>query len=101
MPIDCAFSTALPHEHSTGIRSNKLHSLTIADTKIKSPYNTYQNPGLPPGPIGNPSIDAIKDVLNAEATEFLYFVADNKGHHRFTKTYAEHLKKIEEINEEK
>ena len=97
-------SIYMPIQSDTTIQyilGSQKADLTIADTKIKSPYNTYQNPGLPPGPIGNPSIDAIKDVLNAEATEFLYFVADNKGHHRFTKTYAEHLKKIEEINEEK
>lgn len=83
------------------ILGSQKENLTIADTKIKSPYNTYQNPGLPPGPIGNPSIDAIKDVLNAEQTDFLYFVANKNGHHRFSKTYAEHLQKIEEINEEK
>ena len=76
-------------------------NLTIADTKIKSPYNTYQHIGLPPGPIGNPSIDAINAVLNAEQTDFLYFVADKKGHHQFTKTYAEHLQKIDDISAEK
>ena len=76
-------------------------NLTIADTKIKSPYNTYQHIGLPPGPIGNPSIDAINAVLNAEQTDFLYFVADKKGHHQFTKTYAEHLQKIDDISTEK
>ena len=72
--------------------------VTIADTKIKSPYNTYQNPGLPPGPIGSPGMDAIKAVLNPEATDYLYFVAEKDGHHRFTKTYQEHLKAIEEIH---
>jgi len=76
-------------------------NLTIADTKIKSPYNTYQHVGLPPGPIGNPSIDAINAVLNAEPTDFLYFVADKHGHHQFTKTYAEHLQKIDDISAEK
>lgn len=72
--------------------------VTIADTKIKSPYNTYQNPGLPPGPIGSPGMDAIKAVLNPEATDYLYFVAEKDGHHCFTKTYQEHLKAIEEIH---
>lgn len=71
--------------------------LTIADTKIKNPYNTYQNIGLPPGPIASPSMDAIKAVLNPEKTDYLYFVAEKDGHHRFTKTYAEHLKAIEDI----
>lgn len=71
--------------------------VTFADTKIQSPYNTYQNPGLPPGPIGSPGLTAIKAVLQPEQTDYLYFVAEKDGHHRFTKTYAEHLKAIEEI----
>ena len=72
--------------------------VTIADTKIRSPYNTYQNTGLPPGPIGSPGIDAIKAVLYPEVTDYLYFVAEKDGHHRFTKTYQEHLKAIEDIH---
>ena len=74
--------------------------VTIADTRIKSPYNTYQNPGLPPGPIASPGIDAIKACLNPEATEYLYFVAEKDGHHRFTKTYGEHLKAIADIHKD-
>ena len=72
--------------------------VTIADTKIRSPYNTYQNTGLPPGPIGSPGMDAIKAVLYPEVTDYLYFVAEKDGHHRFTKTYQEHLKAIEDIH---
>lgn len=71
--------------------------ITIADTKIKNPYNTYQNIGLPPGPIASPSMNAIKAVLNPEKTDYLYFVAEKDGHHRFTKTYAEHLRAIDDI----
>ncbi len=71
--------------------------ITFADTKIQNPYNTYQNPGLPPGPIGSPSLNAIKAVLEPEKTDYLYFVAEKDGHHRFTKTYDEHLKAIQEI----
>ena len=71
--------------------------ITFDDTKIQSPYNTYQNPGLPPGPIGSPGMSAIKAVLEPEKTEYLYFVAEKDGHHRFTKTYSEHLRAIREI----
>ena len=71
--------------------------ITFDDTKIQSPYNTYQNPGLPPGPIGSPGMSAIKAVLAPEATEYLYFVAEKDGHHRFSKTYSEHLRAINEI----
>lgn len=69
--------------------------ITFADTEIQNPYNTYINAGLPPGPIGSPSLDAIKAVLNPEQTDYLYFVADKDGHHRFTRTYDEHLQEIE------
>ncbi len=71
--------------------------VTFADTRIESPYNTYQNPGLPPGPIASPSMQAIEAVLHPEQHDYLYFVAEKDGHHRFTKTYAEHLAAIEEI----
>ena len=72
--------------------------ITFADTEIQNPYNTYANAGLPPGPIGSPSLDAIKAVLNPEQTDYLYFVADKDGHHRFTRTYDEHLQEIENIH---
>lgn len=71
--------------------------VTFADTKIASPYNTYQNPGLPPGPIASPGLGAIKAVLEPQDTDYLYFVAEKDGHHRFSKTYAEHLQAIDEI----
>ncbi|MDY4921223.1 MAG: endolytic transglycosylase MltG [Phascolarctobacterium sp.] len=71
--------------------------VTFDDLKIDSPYNTYKNAGLPPGPIGSPGISAIKAVLEPEKTDYLYFVAEKDGHHRFTKTYSEHLRAIEEI----
>lgn len=75
--------------------------VTYEDLKIKSPYNTYINAGLPPGPIACPSLKAIKAVLNPEKTEYLYFVAEKDGHHRFSKTYAEHLKAIDDIEKGK
>ena len=72
--------------------------ITFADTEIQNPYNTYINSGLPPGPIGSPRMDAIKAVLNPEKTDYLYFVAEKDGHHRFTRTYEEHLQAIEDIH---
>lgn len=71
--------------------------LTIQDTQISSPYNTYQNMGLPPGPIANPGNAAIKAVLFADTTEYLYFVADKQGKHHFSKTYEEHLTAINQV----
>lgn len=59
-----------------------------------SPYNTYQNPGLPPGPICTPSIKTIDAVLNSPSTSYLYFVAkpDFNGYSNFATSYSEHLK---------
>lgn len=71
--------------------------LSVQDTEISSPYNTYQHMGLPPGPIANPGIAAINAVLYPKETEFVYFVADKQGAHHFSKTYEEHLLAIERI----
>ena len=80
------------------ILGTQKQEVTIADTKIQSPYNTYLHDGLPPGPIGSPSLRAIQAVLHPENSDYLYFVAEKDGHHRFTKTYQEHLQAIEEIH---
>lgn len=65
--------------------------LTFKDTHIASPYNTYQNDGLPPGPIASPGLKSIEAALYPDKTDYLYFVARNDGTSVFTKTYAEHL----------
>ena len=63
--------------------------------KVASPYNTYQNTGLPPGPICTPSKRTIDAVLAAPSTEYLYFVADSSfnGRHAFSVNYKEHMEK--------
>ena len=71
--------------------------VSIADTKIESPYNTYQNKGLPPGPIANPGMDSIKAVLYPADTDYLYFVADRDGHNYYSYTYDEHLEIVEKV----
>lgn len=60
----------------------------------KSPYNTYLNPGLPPGPICNPGLASIKAVLSPASTTHLYFFAKGDGSHVFAETYDEHLANI-------
>lgn len=60
--------------------------------KIESPYNTYINYGLPPAPIANVGMDAIRSVLQPADTNYLFFVADGCGGHKFSRTYDEHLK---------
>jgi UPF0755 protein len=72
--------------------------LTVQDTKIESPYNTYLYPGLPPGPIANPGLASINAVLNPAVTNVLYFVAKPDGAHIFSPTYEEHLAAIEQAD---
>jgi UPF0755 protein len=67
--------------------------LSSDDLQIDSPYNTYINAGLPPGPISNPGISALRAVAYPADTPYYYFRArcDGSGKHSFAKTYAEHL----------
>ena len=67
------------------------------DLKIESPYNTYLNYGLPPGPINNPGIESIKAALYPEDVDFLFFVARGDGYHTFTRTEKEHNKAKKEF----
>ena len=71
----------------------KKKSLTYKDLEVQSPYNTYKNYGLPPGPISIPSEGSWISALNPEMTDFLFFFATANGNHIFSKTYEEHLKK--------
>ncbi|GAB4293596.1 MAG: endolytic transglycosylase MltG [Desulfuromonadia bacterium] len=68
--------------------------VTAADVRTPSPYNTYLIDGLPPGPIGNPSIGAIRAVLEPADVPYLYFVAKKDGTHHFSRTLAEHNQAI-------
>ena len=64
--------------------------LTVEDTKIDSPYNTYQNKGLPPTPIANPGLASIKATLSPASTKALYYALDSEsGTHKFFTSYGE------------
>lgn len=65
-----------------------------SDYEYESPYNTYLQPGLPPGPICNPGLGALKAAVNPARTDFLYFVADASGGHTFSRTFEEHVTAI-------
>jgi len=64
-------------------------NLTFEDLKIASLYNTYRNAGLPPTPIANPGIEALRAVTNPADTNFLYYISDKAGHLHFAKTLGE------------
>jgi UPF0755 protein len=71
--------------------TNKIQH-SIAETKTDSPYNTYQNKGLPPGPVSNPSLASILAALDPIKTDYVYFLSDPKtGQTIFSKTFQEHV----------
>ncbi|MFJ3386560.1 MULTISPECIES: endolytic transglycosylase MltG [unclassified Lysinibacillus] len=65
------------------------------DLEVDNAYNTYKNKGLPPGPIAGAGKTSIEAVLNPSKTDYLYFLADKKGVNHFSKTYDEHLLKVD------
>lgn len=65
--------------------------LTMKDLTTDSPYNTYTNKGLPPGPIGSPSLDALEAAAEPTQNTYLYYLADNNGVTHYAKTYQQHL----------
>ncbi|MBI5644985.1 endolytic transglycosylase MltG [Candidatus Kaiserbacteria bacterium] len=67
--------------------------LTVKDLTTDSPYNTYTNKGLPPGPIGSPSLDSIKAAADPIPSSYLFYLADRSGVTHYSKTYEEHLRK--------
>jgi peptidoglycan lytic transglycosylase G len=70
-------------------------ALHHADMQFKSPYNTYRNAGLPPGPIGNPGKSALEAAMQPAQSDYFFFVADAAGHHRFARTIEEHNKNVD------
>lgn len=69
---------------------------TAADKALKSPYNTYLNAGLPPGPIANPGTDALSAVLFSTKSDNLYYISDRTGQKMYyAETYDQHLQNIE------
>jgi UPF0755 protein len=72
--------------------------LTVADTRIESPYNTYLHAGLPPGPICNPGRRALAAVLSPERHNYFFFVARGDGTHIFSRTLAEHADAMRRVS---
>lgn len=72
-------------------------NLTRQDLETPTPYNTYTNFGLPPGPISNPGITAIKAALYPSESKALYFVGDKQGGHIFSETLEQHNKAVAEF----
>jgi UPF0755 protein len=71
-------------------------TLSSADLAVESPYNTYKNVGLPPGPIAGPGLDSIRAVVRPARTNYLFFVAKDDGSHVFAETLEEHLRNVQQ-----
>jgi len=92
LQIDATVQYALGYseKEKTWWRKN----LTSADLQVESLYNTYQNPGLPPGPICSPGLDSILAVLEAKKSNYLYYISDAQGVMHYAKTLEEHNQNI-------
>ncbi|WP_223879818.1 endolytic transglycosylase MltG [Paenibacillus spiritus] len=88
LEIDATVQYALPEQKER---------LLYKDLEIDSPYNTYRNEGLPPGPICSPGLKSIEAALSPEASDYYFYVTKKDGSrtHLFAKTYKEHLANIE------
>ena len=73
--------------YALGIFRNRVF---YSDLNVKSPYNTYRNRGLPPGPICSPGLESIQAALRPARVDYLYYVARADGRHLFSSTLAEH-----------
>ena len=76
------------------LAGNYNGSLASSDLRFNSPYNTYRYPGLPPGPIASPGEASLRAALDPAQVEYLYFVADGRGGHVFSKTLEEHNRNV-------
>ena len=82
------------------VRSSRLPLTSIAaaslakDLEIDSPYNTYKYKGLPPTPINNPGKNAVLAAIFPEKTDYIFFVADGTGGHKFAKKLSEHNRNV-------
>ncbi|GMN09140.1 endolytic transglycosylase MltG [Croceitalea sp. MTPC9] len=92
IPLQADPTVIFAIKKETGNYDTIIKRVLYRDLEIDSPYNTYKNSGLPPGPITMPDISSINAVLNPEKHDYLYFVADvsNFGYHMFAKTLAQH-----------
>jgi UPF0755 protein len=94
MPLQADPTVQYAIQLATGERKSRLY---FRDYDVPSPYNTYLNPGLPPGPVNSPGLKSIEASLYPADVPFLYFVAGPDGHHVFSRTLVEHNRAIEAV----
>ncbi len=94
MPLQADPTVQYAIQMATGQRKPRL---LLRDYRFPSPFNTYLHPGLPPSPVGAPSLKSIEAVLDPARVPYLFFVAGLDGKHVFSRTYGEHLRAIAKI----
>ncbi|MGB6407757.1 MAG: endolytic transglycosylase MltG [Planococcus donghaensis] len=88
LEIDMPLQTDPTVLYAMGEHKDRLFN---TDYEFEHPYSTYQNKGLPPGPIANAGLSSIDAVIDPAETEYFYFLADQEGKNHFAKTYEQHL----------
>ncbi|NJM80280.1 MAG: endolytic transglycosylase MltG [Flavobacterium sp.] len=101
MPLQADPTIIFAIKKRTGDFDQVIKRVLYDDLKLDSPYNTYLNAGLPPGPIAMPDISAIDAVLNAEKHDYYYFCASpgKPGYHAFAANYTQHQVNAKEYSE--
>jgi UPF0755 protein len=90
-PLQCDPTVA----YALALAGQYTGKLSGADLHFSSPYNTYRNKGLPPGPIANPGEAALRAALDPPPTGDFYFVANTQGGHFFSRTLKEHNRNVQ------
>lgn len=95
LQIDATIQYALGYQWNQKTWWKK--NLTKEDLKLDSPYNTYENIGLPPSPISNPGFDVLEAATNPKETEYLYYVSDSSGRNHYARTLEGHNTNIKKF----
>jgi UPF0755 protein len=97
LEIDMALQIDATIQYVKGnIGGNWWTPVTLAEYQsVRSPYNTYLQPGLPPGPIANPGVESLEAAANPASSDFLYYISDESCTNRYAKTYEQHQANIE------
>lgn len=92
IPLQADPTVIFAIKKESGNYDTVIKRVLYRDLELESPYNTYKNKGVPPGPIYMPDISSVEAVLNPESHQYLYMVADteNFGYHIFAETLAQH-----------
>ncbi len=84
-------------QYAMEVDGQRVKDVKPSDLRVDSPYNTYEHRGLPPGPIANPGEAALRAALNPTHSDYLYFVANGRGGHFFSRTLAEQDRNIHRL----